>query len=64
MLKTQNLWERGLPAKNDDAQYLKNRNAFFAGKPAPTGIVVYRRDGSEPHGVMAFYAAQPTAHTH
>jgi hypothetical protein len=32
-VKTQNLWERGLPAKNDDAQYLKNRGAFFAGKP-------------------------------
>jgi hypothetical protein len=26
----------GLPAKNDDAQYLKNCADPFAGKPAPT----------------------------
>jgi hypothetical protein len=32
----------GLPAKNDDAQCLKNRGVFFAGKPAPTQARSYR----------------------
>ncbi|MFJ3375480.1 hypothetical protein ACIPLA_11250 [Pseudomonas sp. NPDC086112] len=40
MVKTQILWERGLPAKNNDAQYLKNRSAFFAGKPRSHRIFV------------------------
>ncbi|WP_280523887.1 hypothetical protein [Pseudomonas frederiksbergensis] len=40
MVKTQNLWERGLPAKNDDAEHLKNRGAFFAGKPRSHRIFV------------------------
>ncbi|MDT9674368.1 hypothetical protein F6R97_07000 [Pseudomonas sp. JV414] len=39
-VKTQNLWERGLPAKNDDAQHLKNCGAFFAGKPRSHRIFV------------------------
>ncbi|PQP01469.1 hypothetical protein C5612_20915 [Pseudomonas frederiksbergensis] len=37
---TENPVGAGLPAKNDDAQYLKKRGAFFAGKPAPTGFCV------------------------
>jgi hypothetical protein len=30
------LWERCLPAKNDNAVYLQNRVAYIAGKRAPT----------------------------
>ncbi|BFT65021.1 hypothetical protein C4E44_16300 [Pseudomonas sp. MWU12-2312b] len=43
---THDLWERGLPAKNDDTVCLTDRGALIAGKPrlpqeqvAPQGLI-------------------------
>jgi hypothetical protein len=38
-----------LPAKNDDAQYLKNRGAFFAGKSDRRTARSYRGGKPIPH---------------
>lgn len=40
------LLERGLPAKNDDAECLANRGVWFAGKPRSNRAVYSNRLGN------------------